>query len=280
MPDLPLSPREVFAHIQQATLHGGAITELYAEDAVHEWPFPLPTAPRRLVGRKQISAFFDRIRTGGAGKFDFEEFTNVAVHDTGDPETIVAEYDIRGSVIATGRPFVFSYVLVLRVRDGQIVSVRDYLNPHAMSQALVDRSDAAGPSHRAVATPPASHLDLLERPLFAHVATLRPDGSPQSNVMWFGWDGTVVELTHSRRGQKFRNLTHHPALALSIADPDNPYRYLEVRGDLARVDDDREGIFFTRLAQRYRSPTRLDAGQLEHRVRLVVQPSRFHAIGD
>ena len=150
MPDTvssaPLSPLEVFARIQDSTLRGRGIDFAYAEDGVHEWPFPPPGAPRRLSGRAEITAYFDRlIGSGRAGMLHFEEFADVVVHDTTDPEVIIAEYDIRGTIAGTGKPFVFSYILVLRVRDGQIVSLRDYLNPLAMSEALALGSPVSTP---------------------------------------------------------------------------------------------------------------------------------------
>jgi SnoaL-like protein len=99
------SPREAFARIQQAALSGdGSLAELYAPDAVHEWPFPFPGASRRLSGRPAIEEYFQRMRAGG-GRFRFERFDNVVVHDTTDPEVIVVEYDIHGTVAATDRPF-------------------------------------------------------------------------------------------------------------------------------------------------------------------------------
>ncbi len=91
-------------------------------------------------------------------------------------------------------------------------------------------------------TPPASHVDLLERPTFAHFATVRPDGSPQSNVMWFAWDGERIRMTHTKSRQKYRNLGREPRVALSIADPDDPYRFLEVRGELERIEDAPERV--------------------------------------
>ena len=66
---------------------------------------------------------------------------------------------------------------------------------------------------------PASHADLLERPVFAHLATVRPDRSPQSSVIWFAWDGSRIRLTHTSTRQKFANLAREPRVALSIADP-------------------------------------------------------------
>jgi len=98
---------------------------------------------------------------------------------------------------------------------------------------------------------PEDHLDLLERPLFAHLATVRPDGTPQVNPMWFVWDGTVLRFTHTNERQKFRNLAANPHVAVSIQDPDNPYRYLEVRGTVDEITPDPEGAFYRELAVRY-----------------------------
>jgi PPOX class probable F420-dependent enzyme len=103
---------------------------------------------------------------------------------------------------------------------------------------------------------PQSHRDLLEEPLVAHLATTRPDGTLQSNPVWFEWDGHDIKLSQTRTRQKMRNLEHNPNVALSITDPDNPYRYLELRGTVVGVEDDADRAFIDHLAQRYldRSP--------------------------
>ena len=98
---------------------------------------------------------------------------------------------------------------------------------------------------------PASHVDLLERPLFAHLATVRPDGAPQSSVMWFAWDGSRIRLTHTSTRQKFANLAREPRVALSITDPDDPYRFLEVRGSVEKIEDDPGAEFYRTLQHRY-----------------------------
>src|SRR5262245_63904669 len=77
---------------------------------------------------------------------------------------------------------------------------------------------------------PEGYESLLERPLFGHLATVRPDGSPQANAMWFDWDGELLRFTHTNKRQKYRNVAANPKVAMSIIDPDNPYRLLEVRG--------------------------------------------------
>jgi nitroimidazol reductase NimA-like FMN-containing flavoprotein (pyridoxamine 5'-phosphate oxidase superfamily) len=64
--------------------------------------------------------------------------------------------------------------------------------------------------------------DLLERPLYAHLATVRPDGTPQVNPTWFRFDGEYLWLTTTTRRQKTRNWQVQPAVALSITDPGRP----------------------------------------------------------
>jgi PPOX class probable F420-dependent enzyme len=120
---------------------------------------------------------------------------------------------------------------------------------------------------------PDSHADLLTRPLFAHLATVRPDGMPQVNPMWFSWDGTHVRFTNTRTRRKHRNVTLEPRVAMSVNDPDQPYRYLEVRGRVVRIEPDPDAKFFAELADRYG----LDLGgqppaDAADRVVLVVRP--------
>ncbi|MGH3433706.1 MAG: PPOX class F420-dependent oxidoreductase [Thermocrispum sp.] len=122
-------------------------------------------------------------------------------------------------------------------------------------------------------TIPDSHADLLERPLFAHLGTVRPDGTPQVNPMWFSWDGRFLYFSNSTTRYKYRNVTANPAVSVSINDPDQPYRYLEVRGVVERIDPDTEATVFGDLARRY--GVRFDGppGDAEHRVVYVVRPT-------
>lgn len=102
---------------------------------------------------------------------------------------------------------------------------------------------------------PPSHQDLLERPLFGHLATIRPDGTAQSNPVWYVWDGETLKFSFSTKQQKHRNVESNPSVALSIHDPDEPYRYLEVRGVIDTVEPDPDGgTFFMRLNSRYNGP--------------------------
>ena len=98
---------------------------------------------------------------------------------------------------------------------------------------------------------PVGYDDLLERPLYGHLATTRPDGSVQVSPMWFDWDGELLRFAHTTKRQKYRNVQRNPRVAMSISDPDNPYRYLEVRGDVERIEPDPAASFFRRIANRY-----------------------------
>ncbi len=126
--------------------------------------------------------------------------------------------------------------------------------------------------------PPESHRDLLERPLCGHLATVRPDGAPQSNVMWFVWDGERLRFTHTDQRQKFRNLAENPRVAMSVPEPGNPYRYLEVRGVVEDISpDDADASFYRSLQERYGRP--LPVRDAVHRVVITVRPTAFVAEG-
>ena len=121
---------------------------------------------------------------------------------------------------------------------------------------------------------PESHADLLERPLFAHLATIRPDGSPQSSVMWFAWDGQRARFSHTSTRQKYRNLLADGRVSFHVQDPDNAYRTLEIRGLVESMDSDPDAAFYRSLQRRYGSegvPV-LDA---EVRVVIVVEPRNY-----
>jgi PPOX class probable F420-dependent enzyme len=120
---------------------------------------------------------------------------------------------------------------------------------------------------------PESHVDLLERPLFAHLATIRPDGTPQVNPMWFSWDGEYLYFTNTSTRHKHRNVTANPVVAISINDSENPYRYIEVRGSVERIESDENGKFFLELANRYGMKFDGQPADAEHRVVYVIRPT-------
>lgn len=119
-------------------------------------------------------------------------------------------------------------------------------------------------------TIPPEDKDLLERPLYASLGTIRPDNTVQVNPMWFEWDGEHVRFTHTTKRAKFRNLQRNPSMSLLITDPDDPMRYLELRGRLAEAVPDPTGAFYVRLGQRYGNPDQQPPPDSPDRVVLVM----------
>ena len=131
-----MSPREVFTHMQRQWLSNAVspMDSLLAADAVIETPFAPPGRPRRFDGREEFLAF------AAAGRavlpVRFEECRELAIHETADPEVIVVEYELSGTVTTTGRRAAAPFIGVLRVRDGQITGWREYQDAVAIANAL------------------------------------------------------------------------------------------------------------------------------------------------
>ena len=98
---------------------------------------------------------------------------------------------------------------------------------------------------------PEGYEDLLETTALVHVATIGPDGEPQNNPVWFDWDGEHVKFSQTKTRQKYRNVSRDPRLALSIVDPENPYRYIEIRGEVTKVEEDPDNEFINAMANKY-----------------------------
>ncbi|MFJ6134324.1 nuclear transport factor 2 family protein [Kitasatospora sp. NPDC092286] len=121
-------PREVLARYQRAMLDKSAddLADLYAVDAVHEFPFLSPGMPARYQGSEEVRAGYRA--AWGASPAQPREIHEVAVHESTDPEVITVEQVVTGTVATTGQTFSIPGLLVLRVRNGRIVHVRDYMD--------------------------------------------------------------------------------------------------------------------------------------------------------
>ena len=84
---------------------------------------------------------------------------------------------------------------------------------------------------------PASHLDLLTRPVHAVLTTLMPDGQPQASLVWCDYDGECACVNTTLERQKGRNLAADPRATLLLVDPDDTGRYLEMRGEVELVQE-------------------------------------------
>jgi PPOX class probable F420-dependent enzyme len=98
---------------------------------------------------------------------------------------------------------------------------------------------------------PDNLVDILEAKSFANVATIGPDGEPQNNPVWFSWDGKTVNFSQTPDKQKVKNIGRDKRVALSILDPNDPYRYIEIRGEVAAIDPDPDYAFIHHLSNRY-----------------------------
>jgi uncharacterized protein len=133
----PASPRDVLERL----LHGIStgrwqeLHELYAEDAVVHYPFALPTGTPRLAGRAAIQRYFAAV-----ARLPLElKAHHIVVHETKDPQVVIVEWNYDGLITTTGRPFEVSNIQVSRVRDGQIVTSRDYHDHRALAEATRTR---------------------------------------------------------------------------------------------------------------------------------------------
>lgn len=127
---------------------------------------------------------------------------------------------------------------------------------------------------------PATHADLLESTALAHVATIGPHGEPQVNPVWFGTRDGYILFSQTTTRQKYRNLQRDPRIALSIVDPKNPYRYLEIRGVVERFDPDPDKAFIDQMAQKYLGVEKYPWNQPgDERVIVVVQPEHTTQMG-
>jgi len=99
---------------------------------------------------------------------------------------------------------------------------------------------------------PDKYLDLLQqKKAFANLATIMPDGTPQVTPVWFDYDGKVIRVNTAEGRVKARNLKPGAPVALSIMDPDNPYRYLQIRGHVAHVAKEGASAHIDALAKKY-----------------------------
>jgi len=99
--------------------------------------------------------------------------------------------------------------------------------------------------------PPDEKRDLLERPIVVTLVTVMPDGQPQATPVWFSWDGTHIWINTARGRQKDRNMLERPKVTVLSIDPENPYRYLEVRGIVEEVTEDGAVDHINFLSGRY-----------------------------
>ncbi len=128
---------------------------------------------------------------------------------------------------------------------------------------------------------PDSHRDLLDRPIVVALVTLMPDGQPQATPVWCDYDGQHVIINTARGRQKDRNMKERARVTVLSIDPNNPYRWLEVRGEVDAVSEAGGVDTINKLAKKYRGVdqyyggvTPIEQRELETRVNFLIKPQR------
>jgi PPOX class probable F420-dependent enzyme len=98
---------------------------------------------------------------------------------------------------------------------------------------------------------PEKYLDLLKKPAFANLGTLMRDGSPQVTPVWVDFDGKHVRVNSALGRVKDKNMRRDPRVSVSIQDPENPYRYLEIRGKVVEITQSGADDHINKLSQKY-----------------------------
>jgi len=112
---------------------------------------------------------------------------------------------------------------------------------------------------------PESHIDLLndDKKAFAFLGTIMKDGSPQVTPIWFNAEGDYIKINSAQGRIKDKNMRARPVIALTIFDPGNPYRYIQLRGKVIEITPEGADAHIDALSLKYtgkptyqgRSPT-------------------------
>jgi len=121
-----------------------------------------------------------------------------------------------------------------------------------------------------------SHRDLLDADV-AVLATVGSDGRPQLSAVWFLAEGDTLAVSLNTARQKTKNLEANAIATLFILDRQNPYRYLEVRGDVTSEPDDNY-VFADRVGAKYEANMREHDGPSDRRVKVEIHPVRVNAV--
>jgi PPOX class probable F420-dependent enzyme len=127
---------------------------------------------------------------------------------------------------------------------------------------------------------PDKYRDLFTKRAFASLATLMPDGSAQVTPVWCDFDGEHVVVNSAKGRQKDKNIRREPRVALAIIDPDNPYRYLEIRGRVVEIVEQGADAHIDKMAKKYLGADKYPYRQPgEQRVMYKIQPERTNTMG-
>ena len=129
-------------------------------------------------------------------------------------------------------------------------------------------------------TVPEKYLDLFQKKAFASLGTLMPDGRPQVTPVWCDYDGAHVIVNTAKGRAKDKNMRRDPRVTMAVIDPDNPYRYLEVRGRVVEITEQGADAHIDKMAKKYLNLDKYPSRQPgEVRVMHKIEPERFSSLG-
>lgn len=126
----------------------------------------------------------------------------------------------------------------------------------------------------------ADQKALIDDKNFAHVATLFPDGRPQVTPTWVDRDGDLLLINSSEGRAKVENLRNDPRVAVEVSNSENPYQYVELRGEVVEFRHDGADEHIDALAKKYMGVDEYPMRQPgEVRVTIVIRPDRVRGWG-
>jgi PPOX class probable F420-dependent enzyme len=130
-----------------------------------------------------------------------------------------------------------------------------------------------------MSTIPDKFKDLFEKKAFGQLATLMKDGTPQVTPVWCDFDGTFVRVNSALGRVKDKNIRRNPSVAITLQDPENPYRYVAVRGKVEEITQDGADAHIDSLAKKYIGQDKYPWRQGETRVIYKIRPSSVSSMG-
>ncbi len=133
-----------------------------------------------------------------------------------------------------------------------------------------------------IPTIPEAYMDLVTRPVVVTLVTVMPDGQPQATPVWYSYDGTHILVNTARGRQKDRNMKNRAKVTILAVDPENPYRYMEIRGEVVGEDEENGVAHINELSNKYRgNPDYYSANPAmrgkEQRVIFKIAPTKIMA---
>lgn len=131
-----------------------------------------------------------------------------------------------------------------------------------------------------MATIPEQYRDLLDGPVVVSLATVLEDGQPQVHPVWADFDGTHVRVNTGAGRAKHRNMEERPQVTVLAVDPENPFRWIEVRGKVAKTGKEGADAHIDKLANDYLGVDKYPGHTPdEERIIAYVEPTRVIASG-